>query len=91
MPGCPVHCGVCYRGTVRLHRPDGDNQYPGVQYIVVSVTGALFASIALMETISTLVSSTMFNAVYAATVAHVRGAVFFVMAGIISLDCLLVL
>ena len=36
VPWCPVHCacGVCYRGTVRQHRPDGDSQYPGVQYDV---------------------------------------------------------
>ena len=31
---CLIHCGVCYRGTVRQHRSDGDSQHFGVQYAV---------------------------------------------------------
>ena len=45
-------------------------------------SGALFASVAVVETAGTFTSMTLYNSVYEATVAHMRGAVFFVMAGL---------
>ncbi|XP_048259711.1 solute carrier family 46 member 3-like [Haliotis rufescens] len=44
--------------------------------------GALFSSIAVMESICSTLSATMYNTVYHATVDSLRGAVFIVMVGI---------
>ncbi|XP_070179830.1 proton-coupled folate transporter-like [Littorina saxatilis] len=56
-----------------------------------SKQGALFASIAVTETLCALASNTLYNTVYEATVVHVRGAVFFFVAGVIVLNFLLIL
>ncbi|KAH9513761.1 hypothetical protein Btru_042053 [Bulinus truncatus] len=42
--------------------------------------GAVFASIAIVETLSQLVSTTAFNKIFAATVSYMPGAVYLVMA-----------
>ncbi|KAH9513770.1 hypothetical protein Btru_042068 [Bulinus truncatus] len=42
--------------------------------------GAVFSSIAIVETLSTLLSTTSFNKIFAATVSYMPGAVYLVMA-----------
>nr|KAG5699745.1 hypothetical protein BaRGS_014161 [Batillaria attramentaria] len=51
--------------------------------------GALFSSVAIMETLSTLTSNSLYNEIYEATVAQMRGAVFLFMAGFTSLNAML--
>ncbi|KAK6181344.1 hypothetical protein SNE40_009217 [Patella caerulea] len=48
--------------------------------------GALFASIAVIETICTSASNTLYNAVYNATVEYYKGIVWFNMAGLAFID-----
>nr|KAG5699741.1 hypothetical protein BaRGS_014157 [Batillaria attramentaria] len=52
---------------------------------------ALFASVAVMESLCSLASNSMFNSLYQATVGSMRGAVFLYTAGIVVLCFLLVL
>ncbi|KAK7487141.1 hypothetical protein BaRGS_00021636 [Batillaria attramentaria] len=56
-----------------------------------SKQGALFASVAVMESLCSLASNSMFNSLYQATVGSMRGAVFLYIAGIVVLCFLLVL
>nr|KAG5699744.1 hypothetical protein BaRGS_014160 [Batillaria attramentaria] len=51
--------------------------------------GALFSSVAIMETLSTLTSNSLYNEIYEATVAQMRGAVFLFMAGFTFLTAML--
>ena len=40
----------------------------------------------MIETVGYFASSSLYNSVYAATVAHMKGAVFLVVAGIMLID-----
>lgn len=51
-----------------------------------TLVGALFASIAVTESLVSLASSTIYTTVYEATVERMRGAVFLLMAGLTGLN-----
>ena len=51
--------------------------------------GSMFASVAAVEVISSIAADISENTIYAATVSVINGFVFFVMAGYILIDFIL--
>lgn len=53
--------------------------------------GALFTSIAVVETLCSIASTTAYNTLYSATLSYMRGAVFLYMAAGLAFCILIIL